>query len=395
MKRLKAFSMMMTTVLSCLFGSVHAQQSAATGRLLSPQEESIIVISGLTAIGDLTKLKPALNTGLKNGLSINEIKEVLIHLYAYCGFPRSLRGIQTFMAVLDERKAKGINDKVGPKASLITDKRTKYERGKEILEKLTGVKSVGPATGYARFAPEIEIFLKEHLFADLFERDILTYAQRELVTVSVTASIGGVEPMLGSHMEISLTSGVTPNQLKQLVKLIELNVGIKEGSQAKKVLADVLKRKGLNADADNTQPADAMKDNHSATIFPKGEKVTNDNFVGAVWVQSLVDGDSLNPNAVGCVTFEAGARTKWHFHPAGQIILALDGEGYYQEKGNPKRILKKGDVVKCPPNTPHWHGAAKDRAFIQVAITGREKGPTQWLEAVSDQEYNSTVKEAH
>lgn len=122
-------------------------------------------------------------------------------------------------------------------------------------------------------------------------------------------------------------------------------------------------------------------------IFAKGEQITNDNFQGAVWLNSLIEGDSVNQNSVGSVTFEAGARTKWHSHPAGQIILAMEGEGYYQEKGSAKKILRKGDVVKCPPGIQHWHGASRDSEFIQVAITGREKGPTIWLEAVTDEQY--------
>jgi quercetin dioxygenase-like cupin family protein len=104
----------------------------------------------------------------------------------------------------------------------------------------------------------------------------------------------------------------------------------------------------------------------------------------------LITSDSTNFNAVGNVTFEAGARTNWHLHPAGQIILATGGLGYYQEKGSPKEILRKGDVVKCPPNVPHWHGAGPDQPFIQIAITGREKGPTEWLQAVTDEEYNAS-----
>lgn len=122
-------------------------------------------------------------------------------------------------------------------------------------------------------------------------------------------------------------------------------------------------------------------------IFPKGEKVTNDNFTGTVYLHTMVASDSLNTNSVGNVTFEPGARSKWHSHPAGQILLATGGVGYYQEKGKPKMILRKGDVVKCPPNVAHWHGASADTAFVQVAITGREKGPTVWLEAVSDRDY--------
>lgn len=123
-------------------------------------------------------------------------------------------------------------------------------------------------------------------------------------------------------------------------------------------------------------------------IFEKGQKITNNNFTGEVWLNNLVQADSINQNAVGSVTFEPGARTKWHSHPAGQIILALDGVGYYQEKGSPKIIVNKGDVIRCPANIAHWHGASVDAKFVQVAITGREKGETVWLEQVSDVEYS-------
>lgn len=126
----------------------------------------------------------------------------------------------------------------------------------------------------------------------------------------------------------------------------------------------------------------------SDLIFPKGDKITNKNFTGEVWLNNLAQADSINQNAVGSVTFEPGARTKWHSHPAGQIILALDGVGYYQEKGKSKIIVNQGDVIKCPADTPHWHGASTDKKFIQVAITGREKGETIWLEQVSDTEYS-------
>lgn len=127
---------------------------------------------------------------------------------------------------------------------------------------------------------------------------------------------------------------------------------------------------------------------HSVTIFPKGQEIKNDNFTGVAYLQSLVDADSLNATSVGNVTFEPGARSNWHIHPAGQILLVTDGVGYYQEKGRPKKVLRKGDVVKCPPNIAHWHGASKDTAFVQVAITGREKGATIWLDPVPDSEYN-------
>jgi quercetin dioxygenase-like cupin family protein len=124
------------------------------------------------------------------------------------------------------------------------------------------------------------------------------------------------------------------------------------------------------------------------SIFPKGAKITNSNFKGTAYLQMLMDADSLNPTSVGNVTFEPGARTKWHMHPGGQILLVTDGVGYYQEKGQAKKILRKGDVIKCPTGVPHWHGASADTAFVQVAITNRHLGETVWLHEVTDDEYN-------
>jgi len=134
------------------------------------------------------------------------------------------------------------------------------------------------------------------------------------------------------------------------------------------------------------------QDKTNDPIFAKGEKITNDNFTGTAYLNNLVTADSVNQNAVGSVTFEPGARTKWHSHPAGQIILALDGVGYYQEEGKDKVIVRKGEVVKCPIDVPHWHGASADSVFVQIAITGREKGETVWLKPVTDEEYNHDPK---
>lgn len=126
----------------------------------------------------------------------------------------------------------------------------------------------------------------------------------------------------------------------------------------------------------------------NALIFPQGERINNDNFTGTAYLQGLVEADSLNSISIGNVTFEPGARSKWHSHPSGQILLVTEGVGYYQEKGQLKKVLRKGDVIKCPPNTPHWHGASADTAFVQVAVTGREGGATVWLEEVTDEEYH-------
>lgn len=126
----------------------------------------------------------------------------------------------------------------------------------------------------------------------------------------------------------------------------------------------------------------------SQSIFPKGERITNKNFKGTVYLKMLMDADSINPTSIGNVTFEPGARTKWHQHPGGQILLVMDGVGYYQEKGQAKKILRRGDVIKCPANVPHWHGASADYPFVQVAVTNRHLGETIWLQDVTEEEYN-------
>jgi 4-carboxymuconolactone decarboxylase len=238
-----SFKLLPVLVCCVLALPVKSQQKNTMSTTLSPKQNNLITISSYTAQGDLTKLKPALNAGLDAGVTVNEIRESLVHLYAYCGFPRSLRGLMTFMEVLEERKAKGITDKIGSQASPIIDKRDKYTRGKETLEELSGVKESGPKTGYAAFAPEIEVFLKEHLFADLFERDVLTYQERELVTVSVLSSIGGVEPMLSSHLGLCLNVGITAAQLQEFMAVIKTTVNLKDAATAETVLAEVLAKK--------------------------------------------------------------------------------------------------------------------------------------------------------
>lgn len=220
----------------------YAEQNNGTEEALGVKNKSIISIASLTAKGDLITLKPELNAGLDAGLTVNQIKEVLVHLYAYCGFPRSIRGLQTFMEVLSERKSKGITDDLGAEATAILDERNKYERGKDVLGELTKSPQNSTLTGYSAFAPVIDRFLKEHLFADIFERDVLTYAERELVTISVLSSIGGVEPMLRSHLSICLNVGISPGQLYEFVEIIKLKVGEQEANSAKTVLDEVLKQ---------------------------------------------------------------------------------------------------------------------------------------------------------
>ena len=218
---------LLSSVLFCLMSCVLAlaANSALSSQELTSRQKHIIAIAAYTGRGDLHQLQPALNAALDSGLTINEIRKVLVHSYAYCGFPRSLRGLQTFISVLDKRKSRGIADAPGQDACPTKDKRSRYDRGCAILAEISGIPVNAPKAAYAEFAPVMERFLKEHLFADIFERDVLTYDERELATVSILAAIGGVEPMARSHMGICLNLGRTPAQLHQLLDIVSRNIG--------------------------------------------------------------------------------------------------------------------------------------------------------------------------
>jgi quercetin dioxygenase-like cupin family protein len=123
-------------------------------------------------------------------------------------------------------------------------------------------------------------------------------------------------------------------------------------------------------------------------IFPRGDAGPSTTFTGKAYNYNLVATDSTYSTLVGNVYFEPGARSHWHIHPAGQILIITDGEGYHQIEGQPKHVIKKGDVVKCPPNVKHWHGATESSSMSQLyIIPNTEKGIVNWMEKVTDEQY--------
>lgn len=220
-----------------------ANKYEQANKVLTAREQAIVAVASYTGKGDLEHLKNALAGALDAGMTVNEVKEVLIHAYAYCGFPRSLRAIQSFMQVVDERKAEGKHDTVGREAAAVTDNRSRYERGRDVLSEISGVPASAPKAGYAVFAPTIERFLKEHLFADLFGRDLLSYKERELATVSILAGVGGVEPMFKSHAAICRHLGYTKQQLSAVLNMVEINLGKTYSEPLRKVLNQITEKK--------------------------------------------------------------------------------------------------------------------------------------------------------
>lgn len=217
--------------------AVNAQtnQPAQPASALNDQEIALVRIAAHTANGNLEALDSALRTGLDAGLSVNQIKTALEQLYAYCGFPRSLNAINTLRAVLDSRARQGVRDEPGQSYQPIAGG-DRYERGRVMLEKLTGVAQSRPAPGFGEFSPEIDRFLKEHLFADIFDNPVLTHRERELVTVAALAAMEGVAPQLKAHVGMGRNTGISDAQLLQTADLVETAVNETRSNQLRQLI---------------------------------------------------------------------------------------------------------------------------------------------------------------
>ncbi|HCE56266.1 MAG TPA: cupin domain-containing protein [Prolixibacteraceae bacterium] len=161
----------------------------------------------------------------------------------------------------------------------------------------------------------------------------------------------------------------------------------------KKILKMSLLLLTVFAFACNRQKPQHIQEQTADSIFPKGEKITNNNFAGTAYLQMMGATDTTLHASYGNVTFEPKARTNWHSHPGGQILFITKGKGFYQAKDQPAQLLHKGDVVEIPRNITHWHGAAPDSEFAHIAVSlNTDEGGAVWIGPVTDEEYNKSTK---
>jgi quercetin dioxygenase-like cupin family protein len=130
----------------------------------------------------------------------------------------------------------------------------------------------------------------------------------------------------------------------------------------------------------------------SMQILPGGSRPSvkgpEANFTGSVVVDPLYSASEHTPNSGGLVTFEPGARSAWHTHPAGQTLIVTSGTGWVQEEGGEKRAIRPGDVIWTPPGVKHWHGGTDINGMSHIAITNMREGKNvDWMERVTDEQY--------
>ena len=318
------------------------------------------------ARGDQSKLGVAIRNGLRTGLTANQIKEALSQLYAYMGFPRSLNALGTLQKMLKKFDDNGEPYELGPESSSLPADYDALKQGTEVQTRLSG-----QPFNY-EFCPAEDYYLKAHLFGDIFARDNLTHADRELVTVSALSGLENVMPQLQAHVRGALNMGVSEEQLRNIPVALKANGLMAEALRCEAAIAAAVDGK--------TDVVCAQ------SPWPVGEPNT-------AYAQYFVGNSYLAPMEGGManVTFEPGCRNNWHIHHGVvQVLVCVSGRGWYQEWGKEAVELKPGVVVAIPEGVKHWHGAAAD-SWMQHLTYHTDVQPnasTEWLEAVSNEQYN-------
>ena len=330
-------------------------QTALAETLFTDKELAIVDLSAATARGDQESLATALKAGFQAGLTLNEAKELVGQLYAYCGFPRALNAAATLMKVAEE-----VKPQAGAAPSALPEGKP-LDFGTANQTKLCGRPVQGPLFD---FHPQLDEYLKAHLFGDIFARDNVDWRTRELATIAALAARPETEPQMKSHIQVGLINGLTEAQAAAIVQRVQVP----------------------------SDPAQLPKD-WSPIPVGKPNTAYAKYFIG----RSYLYGMTLEQVPAAGVTFEPGCRNNWHIHHAatggGQMLIVTAGEGFYQEWGKPAQRLKKGDTVNIPANVKHWHGAAPNCWFQHIALTvpGTETS-TEWCEPVDDAAYAEATK---
>ena len=336
---------------------------------LTTKQQALVAIAACEAKGNIEGLKIALNEGFEQGLTVSEAKEALSQLYAYTGFPRSLNALGALQQVIKERTEAGKRTEAGREADPLPSDYDALKQGTEVQTQLLGGK---PFT-YS-FAPQTDYYLKAHLFGDIFARNNLSFADREIVTVSAISALPGCEPQLVAHVSGARNMGVSDEALKALPALLENKVGMAEAERLRGALGTVF--------GDGHSPVRTV----DFSVWPKGEPNT-------AYAQYFTGNSYLAPmeGGVANVTFEPRCRNNWHIHHAAvQVLICVAGRGWYQEWGKEAVEMTPGTIIAVPAEVKHWHGAAKDSWFQHLTYhkDAKEGASNEWLEPVTDDIYN-------
>ncbi|MBA4806459.1 carboxymuconolactone decarboxylase family protein [Brevundimonas sp.] len=311
---------------------------------LTQRDRSLMVISALIAIDKPAQLRGHLGRALDNGVTPVEASGVLTHLAFYAGWPSAVISLAVFDEVYTARDVDIAA--LAPFAARPAPSRPT------------------PAAEDA-FAPDFARLTDTVIKDDLWRRTDLVPRDRLLVTISALTALGEADQIPGLIRQTS-TAGLTRVEVGEALTHLAFYVGWPRVTRALEVLETVPEWSAAGA----------------ASTVPSG------NFTGRVAVTSPFEatGDSALSGAT--VTFEAGARSRWHRHPHGQLLVVTSGQGWTQIEGEPVREMNSGDVIWTPPGVSHWHGGTRSSGLTHVAVSeDRDGAPVQWLEHVTDAQF--------
>ena len=253
----------------------------------------------------------------------------------------------------------------------------------------TKIKQTAGREQLGDFAPKFAELNDDVLFGEVWSRtDKLGLRDRSMVTITALVSSGITDSSLTYHLQTAKKNGITRTEIAEILTQVGFYAGWPKAWAAFRLAKDVW--------TEETEAADEKAKFEREMIFPIGKP--NDAFAQYFIGQSYLAPASSEQVGINNVTFEPGCRTNWHIHHAkkggGQLLVCVAGTGWYQEWGKPARLLRPGDVVNIPAGVKHWHGATADSWFAHLAIeVPGEKTSNEWLEPVTDEEYNKLKEE--
>lgn len=227
------------------------------------------------------------------------------------------------------------------------------------------------------FAPKFAQLNDDVLFGEVWSSDGLSLKMRSILTITVLVSKGLIDQSFSYHLQTAKKNGVTKSEMAEILTHVAFYAGWPNAWAAFRLAKEVYTEDGVYGGLFGLGKAN--------TAYAKY-------FIGNSYLNPLTDPQKTV--FMANVTFEPKCRNNWHIHRAkqggGQILLCTDGCGWYQEWGRPAHKLYAGDVVTIPANVKHWHGATKDSWFSHIAVEcPGENTSNEWLEAVSDEQYNT------
>lgn len=222
------------------FGDIYTRDN------LDLKSKEIAVVAALTAMGTAQlQLRVHVNGALNTGCSINELKEIILQMSVYAGFPSCINAMNILKEVLTERQLSGMEDKAGTLPADTEVSADRLKKGEEELAKLDPLQSARLRNAFDDFSPDLVKYTLEYGYADIFSRDNLDKKYRQIATIAALTALGNAQPQLRFHINAGINIGLTVENIKEIMLLMTVYAGFPSAINGTNILKEVvLERRG-------------------------------------------------------------------------------------------------------------------------------------------------------